>query len=424
MTFAPIATVAANLTTYSDGGLTAATAYTYRVRAYNAGGDSAYSNTASATTLPAPPTAPSSLAATATSTTAIVLAWTDTSNNEDGFTIERSADGATFTQVATIGANTTTYADGGLTAGTTYTYRVRAFSAGGDSPYSNTASATTLVGPPSAPTALAATPISSAAIALSWTDTANNEDGFKIERAPDGVTFSQMGTVGANVTTFTDTGLTAATPYTYRVRAYNTGGDSPYSAPASATTRPNPPATPTGLIATTVSNTVIALSWTDASLNEDGFAIEQSGDGVTFTQVATVAANTTTFSRTGLTGGTTYSFRVRAFNGGGNFGYSNVAATTTLVDPPAAPTNLSGTSLATSVTLRWTDNATTETGFMVERSLDGVTFTQIAIVAANVTTYTDSGLATFTQYSYRVRAYNGTGSSPYSTTVTIKTKKK
>ncbi len=90
--------------------------------------------------------------------------------------------------------------------------------------------------PPAAPTALSATAVSSSQIDLSWTDNANNETGFKVERSPDGAAWAEIAQVGANVTVYPDTGLAASTTYFYRVRAFNGGGDSAYSNTASATT--------------------------------------------------------------------------------------------------------------------------------------------------------------------------------------------
>ena len=89
--------------------------------------------------------------------------------------------------------------------------------------------------PPAAPSALGATAVSSSQIDLGWTDNADNEDGFKIESKTTGA-FEQIDTVGADVTTYNDTGLSASTTYTYRVRAYNGAGDSAYSNEASDTT--------------------------------------------------------------------------------------------------------------------------------------------------------------------------------------------
>jgi hypothetical protein len=203
------------------------------VRAYNSGGESDYSNTASDTTPPLPPAAPSNLRASATSLTQIDLSWTDNSDNETGFKIERSTDGTNFGQIATTGANVTTYSDTGLNESTKYYYRVRASNSGGDSAPSNTASA------PAAPSLLTAAPASSTSVDLSWMDNSSDETQFKIERTDDaGQNFTEIATVGANVTTYPDTGLTPMSAYTYQVRASNLVGDSSYSNTASALTLP------------------------------------------------------------------------------------------------------------------------------------------------------------------------------------------
>jgi hypothetical protein len=145
--FAQIATVGANVTGYSNTGLTGSTSYSYRVRAYNGTGDSNYSNTASAVTqaTPAPPAAPTNLAATVISRSQINLSWTDNADNETGFRVLRCK-GSTctnFVLIATVATNVTSYANTGLTANTTYRYRVYAYNASGNSGYSNVATATT-----------------------------------------------------------------------------------------------------------------------------------------------------------------------------------------------------------------------------------------------------------------------------------------
>jgi hypothetical protein len=97
--------------------------------------------------------------------------------------------------------------------------------------------------PPDPPSNLVASAASSSQIKLSWTDNSSFEDGSKIERW-NGSSYSQINTVGANVATYTDTGLTASTTYYYRVRAYNGAGDSGYSNESSATTLAPPPPDP------------------------------------------------------------------------------------------------------------------------------------------------------------------------------------
>ncbi len=189
-----------------------------------------------------PPLAPTGLAATAVSSSQINLTWTDNASTETGYKIERctGVDCTNFAQIATVGANVTSYSNTGLVASTSYTYRVRAYSAAGDSDYSNTASAVTQAAPalPAAPSNLTATAASRSQINLAWADNATNEDGFKIERCK-GATctnFSQIATVGAGVKSYASTGLSRNTTYRYRVRAYNASGNSAYSNITSATT--------------------------------------------------------------------------------------------------------------------------------------------------------------------------------------------
>ena len=90
-----------------------------------------------------------------------------------------------------------------------------------------------------APSGLTATGVSGAQIDLSWTDDSTNETAFYIERSPDGSTgWTEIGSVGANVTTYADTDLTCATTYFYRVRAYRSG-DGQYSAYSDGRQRAN-----------------------------------------------------------------------------------------------------------------------------------------------------------------------------------------
>jgi predicted phage tail protein len=115
--------------------------YTYRVKAVNAGGDSLYSNLATAT-IPGPPAAPSNLTGTAAKqgkNARVTLKWLDNANNESGFTVQMATNlnfttGVTNTNVA---ANTTTYTTGNISSGRTYYFRVRAYNGVGNSAWSN-----------------------------------------------------------------------------------------------------------------------------------------------------------------------------------------------------------------------------------------------------------------------------------------------
>ena len=192
-----------------------------------------------------------------------------------------------------------------------------------------------------------------------------------------------------------------------------------------------PPAAPTSLLATAVSSSQINLTWTDSDINEIGFQIERcTGTGCSdFVQIATTNANVATYSNTGLTGSTSYSYRVRAYNTVGNSDYSNTTSAVTQAAPmlPTAPANLVAAVISRSqINLSWTDNSTNETGFYIERC-KGATctnFARIATVGANVISYANTKLTTYTTYRYRVSAYNASGTSAYSNIVTATTSRR
>ncbi len=246
--YTSIGNVGPNITSYHDNGLTPGTKYHYVVTAYNSNGSSAFSNDAIATTptiVPASkPLAPTLLTAVATADDRIDLTWQNNSTNETGFYIYRKTDGdADFSKVYDSGSGGWTgYGDVGLAPGTKYYYYVSAYNALGSAD-SNVLSATTTGTPvvlkPDAPSDLMATAISSSQIKLFWKDNANNESGFKLERSLTQVGgYTQIADLLPGSTAYDDNGLTAATTYYYRVKAYNSAGDSAYSALASASTQP------------------------------------------------------------------------------------------------------------------------------------------------------------------------------------------
>ncbi len=217
--------------------------YQWRVKARNSSGvESAWSETRS---LSIRYGTPSNLTATAVSASQINLSWSassDAPGNIDGYRIYRNG-----TAVATVGSSTTTYSDGGLGCGTTYTYTVRAYRGALESNPSNSTSATTnacaaIPNPPSDAVILATTRNS---ITLGWRDNSNNESGFNIYKwhyGSDGWGFYYYASVGTNVTSFTDGGLACNNDFNfYEISAYNAHGESAHTPWIQGVTQPCPP---------------------------------------------------------------------------------------------------------------------------------------------------------------------------------------
>src|SRR5437867_2545850 len=134
--------------------------------------------------------------------------------------------------------------------------------------------------------------------------------------------------------------------------------------------------------------------------------------------VANSGSTATTYSDTGLAAGTTYTYRVSAINSVGTGSPSSNASATTLAVAPSPPTGLTATAVSSSqINLSWTapnNGGSAITGYKVERSTDGGSSrsTLVANTGSTATTYSDTGLAHTTTYTYRVSAINSVGTSP------------
>ncbi len=359
--FQQLAELNANITQYQHKNLQAGKKYCYRVIAFNAQGDSPNSNMSCATTnappppppppAPTKPAAPSNLQAQAQSTSQINLSWKDNSDNETKFRLEVSQnEGTSFQQLAELNANITQYQHKNLQAGKKYCYRVIAFNAQGDSPNSNMSCATTNAVPPpppppapkkpAAPSNLQAQAQSTSQIHLFWKDNSDDETEFRLEVSEDeGSSFQQLIVLNVNTTEYLHNNLESGRKYCYRVIAVNAQGDSPSSNTACATTEastPPPPVealvpnAPNQLTAQATSASQIQLNWNDNADNEQGFYLERKGADDDFTQIATLAADQTSFSDKNLLSAQTYTYRLRAYNAQGESTYSNEASATTL----------------------------------------------------------------------------------------------
>jgi fibronectin type 3 domain-containing protein len=209
------------------------------------------------------PTAPGNLTAVPVSENEITLNWTAATDSSGiaSYNVNRCR-GLTctrFTGLASVSA--TTYNDTGLSAGVSFTYEVQAVDENGNAgPYSNVASATTDT-PPTAPSNLVASAVSSTQISLSWTAATSSVGlgSYIIQRCKGAncTTFARIGTSGPQSTTYLDSRLIANTVYQYRVRAQDTAGkDGPFSNVSGATTQPTQVQAPVITSSTTASGTV------------------------------------------------------------------------------------------------------------------------------------------------------------------------
>ena len=424
---------------YTDTNATANTTNWYRVRAFNFIGFSAYSAAASIRIVP--PDAPNSIGAYPFKDS-ISLSWYESYNGMlGGYKIERAPDNGgspgTWTSIATNIGSISSYTDPGLAVDTKYWYRVRAFNWVGGSPYSLAVSATIL--PPATPDYIYGTIGTTNQVNLTWYDYASDEDGIRIERAPNvgsgpgaWTEITLINITNAYYGAFSDTNVTANTTNWYRVRAFNVVGISGYSPTSSVSIIP--PGGPSSLAGTVASIHRIDLSWYDYGLNSpvEGFKIERAPDNGgspgTWTQInlSIFNYNSGSYSDLAVTTNKTYWYRVRAFNWVGDSPYSDAIAV--IEDAPAAPNPLTAVNDAQNqIALAWTSPSTNTTGFKIERAVDlggaPASWLQITNVSSSTASFTDTGLVTGKTYWYRVRAFNNVGNSPYSNEASAQVRK-
>ncbi len=385
--------------------------YTYKVRAYDAAGNrSALSNGVNGkTTQPAvgdttPPSAPSNLVATP-STTEVALSWTASTDNVGVTGYQVFRDGAFIS--APTG---TTFADTSVTAGATYAYTVKAIDAAGNlSATSNTANATIPGGggdtqAPTVPTNLAASAPSSSQVNLSWTGSTDNVGvtGYKIYRG--GV---EIGT--SPTSSYTDTTVVAGTAYSYFVQAYDAANNTSASSNTATVTTPTsggdttPPSTPTNLVGTP-SGTQVALSWTGSTDNVGvtGYKVYRGG-------VEIASVTTTAYTNTGLTAGT-YQYTVKAFDAAGNLSATSNTATVTVAS--AGTISISAISIvqstfSSSVQFKWTTNVSATGTVKYGISPTSLTSTLFASTAKLSQAITGSPFTKGVTYYYQINATSG-----------------
>ena len=318
--------------------------YNWRVTAINsAGSTSSISNGANFVTLaPVTPTSPTNLTVSNITSNEATLNWTAVSG-ATSYKAEYKTSSATTYSSVTVTAATRVLT--GLTANTSYNWRVTAINSVGSSVATEGTSFTTLPAAPKAPTGLAVNNITVSGAILNWT-AVSGATSYKVEYKTSAATTYSSVTVTTNAKALT--GLTAGTVYNWRVTAINAGGSSAATTGTNFTTLVAPPVAPTDLTISNITTTGVTLKWAAVS-GATSYKVEYKT--VSATDYTSVIVTTNTKALTGLNDNKAYNWRVTAINTGGS------SAATTGTDfwkMVQAPTGLEVNAIGTTgVNLKW-----------------------------------------------------------------------
>lgn len=400
--------------------------YVYYVRACNFIGDSSvegYSDWVEVTLDTHPSTAPLAPSefgvvnySEATKTGSLV--WKDNSRNEEYFLIESSLDGRTWSAYSKVDANATSLTNVSLQLGSTYFFRIAAVNVYGQSEWVET-QYTTPTGIPAAPSDVVFSDYDQNAqkFTMSWTNNADNALYFTVSYSLNGVWYDSRD-VKADTTSYDWEGLTEGQTYQFRVCAWNMNGVSEYAygtyeVPYHGATRPAAPSDIT-FGEFNASDKSVKISWTDNSDNEISFAIQFSFDGDTWRSAGSTDANVSERIAVGMIPDREYYFRVAAYNAAGysDWAYGQFVAESTL----AAPTDfVFGDYVNGTLQTSWTYSETLDesAGFIVQSSIDGLTWSRVGVVASDTTECLAKNVAPGRTYYFRVAAYSGSLTSDW-----------
>jgi len=402
--YLPVGTADTN--TYTDTTVSANQTYSYEVAAYDAGGESWASASVTTSTSTTAPLVPTGLLVSASDAVSVSLTWNASADTILYRILRRGIGDDAFAVVGT--SYQPSYVDTNVTAGDTYGYQVVAVNNSGDSPTGVVVFARPPAVAPSAPAGLTLTDDTDGQVTLAWSASAGTVTACHVQRSIEGGAFAQ---IAADVqgTQYIDT-VPAGVSVSYRVSAENAGSFSGFSNVASITPTP---ATVTALTLSAVTTSSLTLTWAAPS-GAITYTVMRLGPGDASYQTVGSDISAPTFTDASVSPGATYTYEVIAADSGGDSPASSPLSVTVPAPVPSVPSSLAAAAdSSTQVTLTWTASTGAVTAYHVERSTDGINFTEIdADVPA--TTYTDNGLQPNTSYTYRVRAENEVAFSGYS----------
>lgn len=417
-------TFGSTATSQSVAGLVNGTSYTFKVAAKNVFGEgeqSSSSNPIVPRTVPAQPTGVTGVAGVGQ----VGLSWNapgaDGGSPVTGYVITPYI-GASARPSLTFHSDATTQIVTGLTNGTTYTFKVAAINVAGTGLASTSSNSVTPVTVPDAPGPPSVAGGNSK-VTVSWTAPAFNGGsavtGYVVTPSIGSLQLTPI-TFSSTATSQTVEGLTNGTTYTFKVAAINAVGTGAQSAPSTAVTpAPVAPGAPTALLGGS-GDRKVTLSWVGPSDNGGssvtGYVVTPFIGSIAQTHVVFNSALTTQ-TVTGLTNGTSYSFRVAAINAIGTGPMSESSGLLKPVTVPGAPGSVGVTGGDARVTVSWTppssNGGTAITGYVVTPYIGGTAQSSV-VFNSTLTTQSIVGLTNGTAYTFRVSAVNVVGGGPQS----------
>ena len=376
---------------------------TYRisVQAYNDAGDSAWSEDVGIMRRLAP-SAPASFAV-AVGATDIVLSWeAPETGAADGYNVEYGEQNSEELATRQLTAEQTSYTHADSVEGVTYQYRVQAHNTAGESPWSETLTASRTLAPP-APTSPTAV-VSGSAITISWTAPASGVvESYEVQYGFAGSGETDTASVDASMTSFTHPDAAGDTRYEYRVRSVNSVGNSDWAGPVEAMWVV-PPEPPTGVTAA-IDGDDILVSWTRPDTTFlDAYHVAQRQQNTEDWDTTVVAADQTSHRQVGPTPGTTYEYRIRAVNAGGVSQWTD-AVSAVWHQGAAPPAWLSFTPFGNRIFIQWASSVTQDvSGYQIRYRIDGGGWTQEDATRAF---YLADWSADQNVHEYRMRALEG-----------------
>lgn len=352
----------------------------------------------------------------------IDLKWTNPSGSDYNLRVERKkVSASSYTTLAILDSNISTYSDSNnIELNKGYYYRITAFNTKSGSAASSEHYIST--SPPTPAYSLKADIIATNKVKLDWDDDSNNELGFIVERKVNSANFSQIATVLANTTTYTDNTLSIDNTYTYRVIPYNPYGNAKsYTNELSISTSliKDPPVS---LKAVPISSSQIDLTWIYADLSNYSTAIERKkGSSGSWQVITTLPAGFTSFNDTKLSADSQYYYRVKSVIDDNVYSRSypqtGVSANTKLIAPKELKAKWSSSD---TIKLTWRGQSYGEKHFIIERKTDNGSYIKVATTSSDNGDYWyDFGLTSGKNYTYRLKSVNGDNSSDYSKEITV-----